>query len=65
MIGLLGGHLDYSQINQIKTESFITIEIKVFIKMKFKQGMWSSSLYMGNFVGPSLSGVMVEKLGFR
>ena len=27
-------------------------------------GMWSSSLYFGNFVGPTLAGFLVEAKGF-
>ena len=28
-------------------------------------GLWSSSFYLGNFVGPTLGGFMVEAYGFR
>jgi len=27
--------------------------------------MWSSSFYFGNFVGPTVAGIMVESFGFR
>jgi hypothetical protein len=27
--------------------------------------MWSSSFFLGNFVGPTLSGILVESYGFR
>ena len=27
--------------------------------------MWSSSFYFGNFLGPTLAGVLVESSGFR
>jgi hypothetical protein len=27
--------------------------------------MWSSSFYFGNFVGPTVAGVLVENNGFR
>merc|ERR1712136_676024 len=28
-------------------------------------GMWTSSFYLGNFVGPTLGGVLVDYYGFR
>ncbi len=28
-------------------------------------GMWSASFYLGNFVGPTLAGILVESWGFR
>jgi hypothetical protein len=28
-------------------------------------GMWSFSFFLGNFLGPTLSGIFVEKYGFR
>ena len=27
--------------------------------------MWTSSFFLGNFVGPTLSGIFVENFGFR
>ena len=27
--------------------------------------MWSSSFYFGNFVGPTVAGIVVENVGFR
>ena len=27
--------------------------------------MWSSSFYFGNFVGPTVAGIVVESIGFR
>ena len=27
--------------------------------------MWSSSFYFGNFIGPTVAGIMVDSLGFR
>ncbi len=27
--------------------------------------MWSSSFYFGNFVGPTVAGIMVESIGFQ
>jgi MFS family permease len=28
-------------------------------------GMWSTSFYLGNFLGPTVSGFLVEAYGFR
>jgi len=28
-------------------------------------GLWTASMHLGNFVGPTLSGFMVEAWGFR
>ena len=28
-------------------------------------GMWTTSFYLGNFVGPTTAGFLVESLGFR
>ena len=28
-------------------------------------GMWSGSFYLGNFLGPTVSGFLVEAYGFR
>jgi MFS family permease len=28
-------------------------------------GMWSASFYLGNFLGPTVSGFLVEAYGFR
>ena len=28
-------------------------------------GMWSSSFFLGNFLGPTLSGIFVDNYGFR
>ena len=27
--------------------------------------MWTSSFFFGNFLGPTLSGILVDKFGFR
>ena len=27
--------------------------------------MWSSSFYFGNFVGPTVAGILVESIGFQ
>jgi hypothetical protein len=27
--------------------------------------MWSSSFFLGNFVGPTVSGILVDNYGFR
>ena len=29
------------------------------------KGMWSSTFYFGNFVGPTVAGFIVENFGFR
>jgi len=46
----------------LKTEKIFKIAIVLWIQ---NIGMWSSSLFMGNFVGPTVSGFVVENLGFR
>ena len=28
-------------------------------------GMWSTSFYLGNFLGPTLAGILVDAWGFR
>ena len=33
--------------------------------MVISLGMWTSSLYLGCFAGPTLAGFMVERIGFR
>ena len=31
----------------------------------FSLGMWSAAFYLGNFIGPTVSGFLVEILGFE
>jgi MFS family permease len=45
----------------IKFESFCNILFRLY----FHQGMWSTSFYLGNFLGPTVSGFLVEAYGFR
>ena len=35
------------------------------IDISFYSGMWSSSFYLGNFLGPTVAGIMVENFGFQ
>ena len=36
-----------------------------FPYFKIILGMWSCTFYLGNFLGPTLAGLAVEKYGFR
>ncbi len=31
----------------------------------FDPGLWTTSFYLGNFVGPTVAGTLVQSMGFR
>jgi MFS family permease len=31
----------------------------------YSSGLWTSSYFLGSFVGPTLSGILVDQVGFR
>ena len=35
------------------------------LKVTFFTGIWTSSFYLGNFVGPTFGGILVDYYGFR
>ena len=42
----------------------LTYQVVTFVFYGFL-GMWSSSFFLGNFVGPTVSGILVDYYGFR
>ena len=42
-----------------------TFIVRFSLSFLITTGMWSSSFYFGNFLGPTLAGVLVESSGFR
>jgi MFS family permease len=51
---------EYKLVEMLITEKYFA-ENDYF----FASGIWSASFYLGNFVGPTAAGFMVEAYGFR
>ena len=58
----------YSNSAQIYTVQYIPAVLKrkyICFQLFPSEGLWTSSFQLGNFVGPTVSGFMVDAWGFR